>query len=103
MHIPLPAPHVHPSTPFPKHAHTRPHKHNPTASCDSRRCLVVGSTADVAKVRKEVPRAYITERELASLSSYMRGRLTLDKVDARHVRPGGTHGMGRGPRGWVGL
>eukprot|EP00877_Chromochloris_zofingiensis_P004965 jgi/Chrzof1/1446/Cz10g08080.t1 len=36
----------------------------------------------VSKKREQAPRWYITNAELAALSSYMRGRLTLDKVNA---------------------
>lgn len=35
-----------------------------------------------AKEPREAPRWYVTESELAAVSSYMRGRLTLDKVNA---------------------
>ncbi|PNH03055.1 Spindle and kinetochore-associated protein 1 [Tetrabaena socialis] len=42
-----------------------------------------GSVAeDAARRRKEVPRCYVTESELAATSAYMRGRLQLDKVNA---------------------
>lgn len=41
-----------------------------------------GFKAEISKARKEAPRWYVTERELSALSSYMRGRLSLDKVNA---------------------
>ncbi|GAQ91728.1 hypothetical protein KFL_008400060 [Klebsormidium nitens] len=40
------------------------------------------STAKVKKEPRGVPRKYVTMDELKSLSSYMKGRLTLDKVNA---------------------
>lgn len=39
----------------------------------------------VSKKREQAPRWYITNAELAALSSYMRGRLTLDKVGMQHI------------------
>ncbi|MEW5310573.1 MAG: hypothetical protein WDW38_002359 [Sanguina aurantia] len=38
--------------------------------------------ADLVRKKKEVPRRYVTEGELAGVASYMKGRLTVEKVKA---------------------
>lgn len=45
-------------------------------------CIHAGTagTAGILKKKKEVPCRYVTEGELAGVASYMKGRLTVEKV-----------------------
>lgn len=74
--------------------HTCPARSHPASTVDilnpitlpNRACCTAGDQAHArARMPKDAPRWYLMDSELQSLSSYMRGRLTLDKVKAQRA------------------